>query len=178
MNEIAIIERLYKKDSNLYNILVSHSTDVKNKALSIADKHPELKLDKKFLEEAAMLHDIGIFLVNAPFIDCHGIMPYICHGYLGREILDKLGYPRHGLVCERHTGTGVSLGEILSKNLPLPHRDMRPVSMEEKVICFADCFFSKTRLGEEKTVEKARSSLEKFGDKSVRQFDDWCIDFL
>lgn len=178
MNAIAIIEKLYKKDSDLYKILVKHSTDVMNKALSIAKKHPELNIDTTFLKEAAMLHDIGIFLTNAPSINCYGIMPYICHGYLGREILDKMGYPRHGLVCERHTGTGLSEQEILSKKLPLPHRDMLPISIEEKVICFSDCFFSKTRLGQEKTISGVRQGLARFGENSVKQFEEWCMDFL
>ncbi len=113
MDPLVIIEKYYKKDSDLYNILISHSTDVMNKALSIAKKHPELSIDTDFIKEAAMLHDIGIFLTNAPSIHCYGIAPYVCHGYLGREILDAEGYPLHGLVCERHTGVGISLKEIL-----------------------------------------------------------------
>lgn len=178
MDAIAIIGKCYKKDSELYNILIDHSTDVMNKALSIALKHPELNIDTEFVKEAAMLHDIGIFLTHAPSIQCYGIMPYICHGYLGREILDKMGYPRHGLVCERHTGTGISLNQIIIEDLPLPHRDMIPVSIEEQVICFADCFFSKTRLGEEKSIEKVRKSIVKHGEESLHKFDEWCIDFL
>ena len=34
-----------------------------------------------------MLHDIGIFRCNAPDIDCHGDAGYICHGYLGAELM-------------------------------------------------------------------------------------------
>lgn len=178
MNTLDIIENFYKKDSDLYNILVNHSTDVMNKALSIAASHPELNIDKEFVVEAAMLHDIGIFLTSAPSIHCYGIAPYICHGYLGREILDNLGYPLHGLVCERHTGTGLTAEEIERQKLPLPHRDMIPVTIEEKVICFADCFFSKTRLGEEKSVDKVKQSLAKFGEASVTQFEEWEKIFL
>lgn len=178
MNTLAIIEKYYKKDSELYNILVQHSTDVTNKALSIAANHPELNIDSKFVSEAGMIHDIGIFLTNAPSIKCFGIEPYLAHGYLGRDIMEKQGYPVHALVCERHTGTGLSLEEIIEENLPLPHRDMRPVSIEEKVICFADCFFSKTHLGEERSIDKVRQSLSKFGESTVRQFDRWCAIFL
>lgn len=178
MNTLAIIEKYYIKDSELYNILVQHSTDVTNKALSIAANHPELNIDSKFVSEAGMLHDIGIFMTNAPSIKCFGIEPYLAHGYLGREIVEKSGYPLHALVCERHTGTGLSLEKIIENKLPLPHRDMRPVSIEEKLICFADCFFSKTRLGEERPIEKVRQSLSKFDEASVRQFDRWCAIFL
>jgi uncharacterized protein len=178
MNALDIIDKYYKKGTKLYEILIDHSTDVTNKALAIANNHPELNIDKGFIEEAAMLHDIGIYLTNAPGIECYGDKPYLAHGYLGREILDKLGYPKHGLVCERHTGTGISLSEIEKKNLPLPHRDMIPISIEEQLVCFADCFFSKTRLGKEKTVDEVKKSLVKFGDESVKKFNKWCSIFL
>lgn len=178
MDPMTIIEKCYKKGTELYEILIIHSTDVMNKAVSIAEKHPELEVDIDFIKEAAMLHDIGIFLTHAPSIKCYGIHPYICHGYLGREILDKLGYSKHALICERHTGTGLSLKQIISENLPLPHREMVPVTIEEQVICFADCFYSKTRLGEEKSLEKIRKGIARHGKKSLKQFDKWCEVFL
>jgi hypothetical protein len=71
---------------------------VSDKALAIARMHPELNLDTRFVEEAAMLHDIGIYLCNAPEIDCHGEAEYICHGYLGADILRREGLPKHALV--------------------------------------------------------------------------------
>lgn len=178
MNVITIIEKYYKKDSDLYNLLISHSKDVMTKAVVIAHKHPELNIDIEFIKEAAMLHDIGIFLTDAPSINCFGIAPYICHGYLGREILENLGYPKHALVCERHTGTGLSLEEIIINKLPLPKRDMLPVSIEEQVICFADCFFSKTNLGKENSVGDIKRKLAKHSEESVKQFEKWCELFL
>ncbi len=63
------------------------------------------------------------------------------------------GYPRHALVCERHTGAGLSLEGIIAQDLPVPHREMVPVSLEEQVICFADKFYSKTHLEKEKSVK-------------------------
>ena len=178
MNPLQIIEKYYDKESELYRILVSHSEDVTNKALTLASRHPELKIDTQFVSEAAMLHDIGIFKTFAPDICCDGTEAYICHGYLGSEIMEQEGFPRHAFVCERHTGTGISLSHIIEKDLPVPHRDMRPVSIEEQLICFADKFFSKTHLGEERDVRKARVKLENFGYDSLRQFDKWCRMFL
>jgi len=178
MDPITIIEKCYKKGTALYDILISHSTDVMNKAVSVVEKHPELEADINFVKEASMLHDIGIFLTHAPSIKCYGTYDYICHGYLGREILDKLGYPEHGLVCERHTGTGLTLNQIISEKLPLPHRDMVPITTEEQIICFADCFYSKTRLGEEKSVDRIRKGITKHGEASLKQFNKWCDMFL
>ena len=174
MDPIAIINKYYPLDNELKHILVIHSKCVADKALKIVEAHPELNADKAFVYEAAMLHDIGIFETNAPKILCYGDHPYICHGYLGAELMRKEGFPRHAFVCERHTGAGLSLEDILRQDLPVPHKDMRPVTIEEQIICFADKFFSKTHLREEKTVEKARKSLQKFGEEGIKRFDRWC----
>lgn len=178
MNPYELISKYYPEDSEAYRILVAHSRHVADKALAIARMHPEVKWDMAFIEEAAMLHDIGVFLCHAPDIDCHGEAPYICHGYLGADLLREEGLPRHALVSERHTGTGLSLGMIEQQNLPLPHRNMLPVSDEEQLICFADKFFSKTNLDKEKPVEKIHKSLEKYGAETVARFDGWCKRFL
>ena len=170
MNALAIINKYYSEENELKHILLTHSRSVADKALQIAVKHPELHLDTGFLEEAALLHDIGIFMTDASGIQCFGTHPYICHGYLGSELLMKEGYPRHALVCERHTGAGMSLQSIIEQDLPIPHRDMVPVSMEEQVICFADKFFSKTHLDREKSVEKALKSISRYGEDGVIRF--------
>ena len=88
------------------------------------------------------------------------------------------GFPLHALVCERHTGAGLSMMEIERQNLPVPHHDMLPLSLEEKLICFADKFFSKTHLEKEKSLEQARQSLVKFGEEGVARFDAWASLFL
>ncbi|MDR0430541.1 MAG: HDIG domain-containing protein [Tannerellaceae bacterium] len=178
MNPIDIISKYYDVESEAYRILVIHSRNVADKALAIAHNYPEWNLDYTFINEAAMLHDIGVFMCNAPDIGCYGESDYICHGYLGANLLREEGYPRHALVCERHTGTGITLEEIIERNLPLPHRDMLPVSMEEQLICFADKFYSKSKLGEEKPVSKIKKGLSRYGDLALLRFEHWCKLFL
>ena len=178
MNPLTLIDKFYPEENELKRILLVHSRSVTDKALALAKKHPELDLDLTFIEEAAMLHDIGIFLTDAPDIQCFGTHPYICHGYLGADLVRKEGFPRHALVCERHTGAGLSLQDIEEQGLPVPYRDMVPVSLEEEIICFADKFFSKTKLDKEKSIEKARKSVEKHGGNGVQRFDRWCELFL
>jgi uncharacterized protein len=178
MNPLAIIEKYYDTQSKVYQILIKHSRSVADKASAIAKAHLEREWDLEFIEEAAMLHDIGIIFCHAPDIDCHGTYEYICHGYLGAELLRKEGFPRHALVCERHTGTGISLKMIEENKLPLPSRDFFPISPEEQLICFADKFFSKTKLDKEKNIRKIRESLSRYGEDTVMRFDDWCKLFL
>lgn len=173
MNYNLLIDKYYPEDNELRHILINHSQSVARKALQIVSSHPELHLDAQFVEEAAMLHDLGIFRTDAPGIQCFGSEPYICHGRLGAEILRKEGYERHARVCERHTGAGITCKEIIAQGLPLPHQDFLPETLEEKVICYADKFFSKTHLDREKSIEKAEKSLAKFGEDGVIRFREW-----
>lgn len=170
----SIISRFYKANSDLCKLLILHSNQVaelsKQFSQRLIDNHVPVDID--FVVEAAMLHDIGIIHTNAPGIYCNGTEPYICHGVLGRKMLDEMGLFRHALVCERHTGTGLSLKDIEERNLPLPHRDLLPLSIEEKIVCFADKFYSKSHPEAIRSVEIARSKLIKFGGDTVARFDD------
>ena len=121
MDYLSIINKYYPKDDELRRLLLKHSRQVADRCLQIARKHQELPVDIQFLEEAAMLHDIGIFRCDAPSIKCHGDEPYIRHGQIGAEILRWEGFPRHARVCERHTGTG------------LPGYE--PETLEEQIVC-------------------------------------------
>lgn len=177
MDYSAIIDKYYPQENELKNILTVHSRAVADKALAICDKHPELNADRQFVEEAAMLHDLGIFKCDADGIQCFGTEPYICHGTIGGQILREEGFPRHARVCERHTGTGISLKQIEERNLPIPHKNLMPETIEEIIVCYADKFFSKTKLDREKTVEQAMKSLEKFGQEGVEKFKKWVAMF-
>ncbi|WP_289053640.1 HDIG domain-containing metalloprotein [Carboxylicivirga marina] len=179
MNPLGIINKYYDEGSPLWVTLTEHSKAVRDKALDIISNHPELNADGLFVSEAAMLHDIGIFLTKAPDLHCNGTYPYICHGYLGREILEKEGFQKHALVCERHTGTGLTLNDIKAQNLPIPHREMVPVSIEEQIICFADKFYSKSReLTKAKSIDKIIKSMRKHGEHQSQKFEEWCGLFL
>ena len=173
MDYQSIIDEYYPSENELRRILMVHSRQVADRCLLIARKHPELRLDSEFLEEAAMLHDLGIFRTNAPGIQCFGTEPYIRHGIIGGEILRQKGWERHARVCERHTGTGLSAWDIEQQQLPLPHEDFMPEELEEQVVCYADKFYSKTRPGTERTVMEALRALEKFGWDGIKRFQKW-----
>lgn len=165
-----IFSQFYSNEKALLATVILHSECVARKALSCIDAH-NLEIDRDFVYEAAMLHDIGVIRCNAPDILCHGVLPYICHGVEGKKMLDSLGLPKHALVCERHTGSGLSEEDIIRQNLPLPLRDMLPLSIEEKLICYADKFFSKSgNLTEEKSVEKIMQQMERHGQDSLDRF--------
>lgn len=165
-----IIEKYYTPGTDLYLTLMIHSRLVADKALECLHRR-EVDADPAFVEEAALLHDIGIFRCDAPDIYCNGPLPYICHGVEGRSILDAEGLPRHALVCERHTGSGLTVEDIVRQNLPLPHRDMTPQTVEEKLVCYADKFYSKSGdIRREKPLEKVIRSMQRHGADSLDRF--------
>ncbi len=175
MDAIKIIEKYYEPDSKAYYFLIQHGKLVAKKALEIAERVKELNPDLKFIKEAALLHDIGIFMTYAPKIGCYGFHPYISHGYLGREILEKEGLIEHALVCERHVGVGLTISDVENNGFALPKRDMQPVTLEEKIICFADKFYSKDEdsLTLEKPLWKVRQIVSRYGEDKLRILDEW-----
>lgn len=160
-------------------IVMEHSRHVAEFALEVADCLKLSENDRLFIEEASLLHDIGVCQVNAPELGLHGKNPYIMHGVLGRAILDHEGYPLHAFVCERHTGVGLTCEDIIRQGLPLPHRDMCPQSLAEQIICFTDLFYSKKpgRLDERKSIQQVRKKLLIFGEEKVAVFDAWLMKF-
>ena len=168
-----IIDKYYSSDDELRHILLTHSRQVADRALSIARRHPELGADCAFIEESAMLHDIGIVRCDAPGICCHGTEPYIRHGIIGAGMLREEGFERHARVCERHTGAGITVADIDDRHLPLPRRYYLPETIEEQIICYADKFYSKSHIDCEKTIPQAEKSLAKFGTEGLRRFVEW-----
>ena len=173
----AILARYFS--GTALEMIITHGIMVSHLATSISRSIGMTAEETVFVSEAAMLHDIGICRVNAPGIGMTGPHPYLMHGVLGREILEKEGYPRHALICERHIGVGLTGEDIAASRLPLPLRDMRPVDLAEEIICFADLFYSKTpgRLEKRKSVESVRNKLEPFGADKVEIFERWLIRF-
>jgi uncharacterized protein len=171
-----IIKKYCADNTELYHILMTHSRQVADRALAILAAHPQWvesgEVDPVFVQEAAMLHDVGVVLCDAPKIHCLGTHAYIEHGYLGAEILRQEGLPKHAAVAERHTGTGITMEQIMRENLPIPLHDYSPRTLEEKLICYADKFYSKTKLGQDKPMSKIRLHLWKYGSDTVRRFDE------
>lgn len=174
-----ILAHFYPEDTPLRRLLLRHSTQVRDKALAILANPscPPLDLDAGLISAGAMLHDVGILQCHAPSILCIGTRPYIAHGVIGAEMLRDYGRT-HGLdlepfarICERHTGTGITAREVREQRLPIPERDWLPETPEEKLVCLADKFFSKSGDMREKPAAAVRRSLEKFGPDTLERFD-------
>lgn len=180
MNPFVLLEKQFGANRAGLDIVYRHSRMVADKALAIAGSSQLAGLDLEFIEQAALLHDIGVSGIYAPMLHCFGKEPYIRHGIIGRQILEAEGLPRHALVCERHIGVGLSVHDIATQRLPLPDREMSPLSPAERIVALADLFFSKKGgdLEREKTLDQVRSDLLKFGPNKVTIFEAWLREFL
>lgn len=166
-----IIDRYYPEGSPLRDIFIAHSRNVADLALEFNGRfaHP---LPAEDVEAAAMLHDIGIFLTHAPSIECHGEAFYLMHGHLGAELLRREGVDeKFARVCERHTGVGLTPEDIAALGVELPaDRSYMPETPLEKLICYADKFYSKSGSGRRKTIEAVERSIARFGTDTLARF--------
>jgi uncharacterized protein len=171
-----IIHKYIPPYSLTYRIYITHVTLVTAKALQIARRLKLSAEQQHFIEEACMLHDIGIIHVKAKEIGCTGEMPYIYHITEGRKILEAEGLPLHARIAENHIGVGgLTKKEIIEGKIPLPQRDMLCETIEEKIISYADLFYSKNpkRLFVEKPLKQVQAKVKKYGKRQEKLFKEW-----
>lgn len=181
MNSLDIISNFYPEDTPLRRLLLEHSIQVRDKALALADGYTGPgKLDLTLVSDGALLHDIGIGQCHAPSILCEGSKPYIAHGTIGAELLREYGR-QTGLeleplarICERHTGAGLTAEEIRRQALPITPVNLLPETPEEKLVCLADKYFSKSGNRQEKSLQAVIKSLAKFGPETLARFAEMC----
>lgn len=173
MIALELINKYYPTDTALRRLLIAHSQQVCDRALRIVAAHPELEANREIVERGAMLHDIGIFLCDAPSIHCHGREHYMLHGSLGAALLRQEGEEVMARICERHTGTGLYRSDFEARALPVPATDLLPETIEEIIICYADKFYSKSHIGEERSRERTLQSIAKYGEERLALFLSW-----
>lgn len=168
-----VYDKFYPQGSQVREILSRHSHSVADLALEI-NRTLQLGLDSAEVERAALLHDIGVFMTDAPGIDCHGTEPYIRHGILGADILRSLGFDEStARVAERHTGAGIFPQDIEELKLPLPtNRVLYPETLLERLICYADKFYSKSGNMERKSLERVRASMARHSAAILTRFEE------
>lgn len=178
LDYFAIINQHYQPGTLTYKIFVIHAILVTNKALHIARQLGLSPTEQEFIEEAAMLHDLGVIKVDSPKMDCTGELPYICHGIAGQEILLAHNLPKHAAIAAHHVGVGFTKEEIIAHNLPLPHQDLLPSNLAEEIITYADMFFSKReetlwREDSSAEIEAEISGFSSANERMLKTFRDW-----
>lgn len=149
-----------------FGIILRHSLEVLAKSVEIINRKRLYKeVDFNLIISGAILHDIGTF----KFLENESKEGYIKHGVIGGEILRREGLEKEALIAERHTGSGLTKEEIEKNGWDLPHQDFLPVSLEEKIICYADKFSSKNP-DKKDTLETILKEFDGYGEKSLERF--------
>jgi uncharacterized protein (TIGR00295 family) len=141
---VALLKKYSKGDERVFRLVLAHSKAVQKVALEIAKDIPNLDID--LIKVGSILHDIGRFSCPPKTILS------IKHGIRGAEILRKEGHEELAKIAERHLGAGISKQDIKEQKLPLPKKDLMPVTKEEKIITCADNLVFGKRTGTIKEV--------------------------
>lgn len=170
------LHKKYAPSESVLNLVWTHSEIVAAIALEIVEAHPELTVDKELVLKGALLHDIGVYCTEP--CPCHregseeNKEPYIKHALIGAEIARKEGFSEEIVnIIERHTGVGITKEQIIRDNLPLPHKDFVPETLEEKIVAYADNFH--TKKPRFKSYEEIKQNLEEYDKAYGEILDEW-----
>lgn len=145
-----ILSELRRLGYNDY--LIEHSILVAKVAHKIVEhlKKNGCVIDEQAVLKGAIFHDVGRTVEHS-----------VRHGYLGGEILRKMGFEEKICnIAERHVGGGISKDE--SVTLGLPPKDYLPLTLEEKIVCLADKYVEDNMIGPiERTLNKLEQQLGK-----------------
>ena len=80
-------------------------------------------------------------------------------------------------MAERHTGAGITAADIRQQGLPLPIGDYVPESTLERLVCYADKFYSKGGDMKRKPLDRVIRSMERFSPDTLERFMDMHKEF-
>jgi uncharacterized protein len=153
-----VSERLPSKEQALYFLhksgcsanVIRHCETVAELALEIAKacKEKGLDVNLELVEIGALLHDIGRSKTHS-----------VHHAIIGAEIAESMGLPKQVVsIIKRHVGGGITARE--AKKLGWPKDIYVPISMEEKIVSYADKLVEGSRrVPIERTIENLSKEL-------------------
>lgn len=119
----------------------------------------------------ALLHDIGAYKVTKDGFSFDD--SYIFHGLYGYIELHKAGFGEElALFAKNHTGSGISRQEVIKENLLLPPQDYLPLTVEQKVVAYADCFHTKSNPPAFISFDEAKKRIARFGKGPKARFEE------
>lgn len=155
-----------KHPDRFLDLVWTHSIIVKKICFNIVDNlnnDVRLRIDKELLEVGALVHDLGVyFCFDEDFNPNKKAPDYFYHGWQGEKFLRSQGINDNKILrfTTVHAGVGITKEDIKREKLNLPKKDFIPVSLEEKILTFADKFHTKAPAFVD--FNEAKSKLEKF----------------
>lgn len=157
----------YAPDKKTFLLVFTHCQIVKEISEQLV-KENNLIINKELVIAGSLLHDIGAYKL----INQWGVFDesnYIRHGIEGYHILLQEGFPEElCLIAERHTGVGISKNDVIQQKLSLPVRDYLALTLEERIVMYADKFHSKS--SHFNSLNTYSSYIKRFGQNKVKKF--------
>ena len=138
------------KHNNCPPQIISHCTAVTDYALDLAaqleTKGQQVNVD--LVEAGGVLHDLGRCKTNT-----------VDHGVVGGQFAEQLGLPQEVVnVIKRHVGAGITEQE--AQAMGWPKDNYMPLTLEEKIVCYADKRIDKDK---KNPIESEIKKLQKAG---------------
>lgn len=176
-DEITALHNKYAPSAKVFELVYTHCCIVRDIALQLIDRN-QLSLDKKLVENGAMLHDIGVY----PLFKADGTLKsgvnYITHGIEGQKILQAENLPEKlWRFASHHTGVGLTKQDIINQKLPLPQQDYLAKTKEELLVMYADKFHSKTTPPYLNSFDWYKNDILRFGQDKANKFEEMAAIF-
>lgn len=140
----------FLRQSGCRENVIRHVEAVSQLAVEIAQACRErgFKVDLELVEIGGLLHDLGRAKTHS-----------VHHAVIGAEIAESLGLPERVVsIIKRHVGGGITGRE--AKKLGWPKDIYVPLTLEEKIICYADKLIEGSRrVPIEKTIVQLSKEL-------------------
>ncbi|MEU2156932.1 HD domain-containing protein [Streptomyces sp. NPDC019396] len=167
--EIRGLHEKYAPNAAALDLVFTHCEIVRSLAEQLISASG-LDVDADLVRAGCLLHDIGVYRL----FDEQGRVDkanYVRHGVLGHELLEAEGFPEPLCrFCSCHTGVGLTKADIEAQGLPLPPLDYTAVTVEERLVMYADNFHSKTTPPKFVTADSYSAYLGRFGQDKVLAF--------
>jgi uncharacterized protein len=171
--QIENLHHKYAPNEKVYELVYGHCQIVNEIAIWCASNiENQEKVDKALLSNAALLHDIGTYILfdNGGKVANERLYPL--HAILSAKIISDEGIDvRVAQIVETHVLLGLSKQEIDDKPWPLPARDYIPGNIEGELLCYADRFHSKKPIfnSYDGFLERLKQGLP----LQAKKFEDW-----
>lgn len=168
--EIRGLHERYAPSAEAFDLVFTHCEIVWSVAEQLISS-ASLDVDAELVRAGCLLHDIGVYRLY----DADGRLDqenYVRHGLLGHELLVGEGFPEELCrFCSCHTGVGLTRLDVERQGLPLPPADYLAVSVEERLVMYADKFHSKTTPPKFVTAASYAAYVSRFGEDKAAAFE-------
>ena len=171
--EILVLHKKHAPTPGALDLVYTHCVIVcaiAEQLCSLPGAGLDIDIDIDLVRAGSLLHDIGVYRLydDAGNLDQAN---YIRHGVLGYELLREEGLPEAiSRFASHHIGVGISRGDVLDQQLPIPAADYLADTGEERLVMYADNFHSKTTPPVFRTASECAARLRRFGEEKVRAF--------